>query len=163
MPPITTSKNLGTVSAIWVDNTPPSNIYMMWIDNSSQPYKRKFWDTLTQQWLEVVFVASQANILKRLNTRFGGTTSLTLNDDFYVQNVDGGSQVITLLTPQSGIKGLTYTICNYSDSKHEYTLPVRFNNNDTYTEQPPYTSWQITVAEILPSTFEWVIVNSSVL
>lgn len=163
MPPTTTSKNLGTVAAIWTGSTPPSNKFMMWIDNSTNPYKRKFWDTVTLQWLEVAFIAAQSGQLKRFNPRVGGTTVLTLVDDVYIMNVEGGAQVLTLPVPDTTMKGFTYIVSNYSSGLHTFTQSIRVNNTDTVTTQPAYTTWQITVVEYTTGVFQWCLLSSSIL
>lgn len=161
--PTTNSKNLGTVSAIHVGGTAPSNNYQMWIDNSATPYKRKFWDTLTQQWLEVAFIATQASLLKRMNTRFGGSNALTLNDDVYVMNVDGGNEVLILLAPSSSSLGISFNICNYSNAALTFSVGIRTNNVDILFNQPSYSSWEITVAETSMNIFEYCLIKSSIL
>jgi hypothetical protein len=170
----TTSKNLGTISAIWAGPLPPSNHMMMWIDNSSNPYVRKFWDTVTQQWLAVTFVASSGgnNPNKRLSIRVGGTTSLTIEDEVYVMNQILGSDVpINLLSPAATTFGLTQQICNYSSDDVVVNSPLRINTADTTLRIRAYTSVKIVIAEYYVEgvdygglqNFEWLIISNSIL
>lgn len=159
MPPSTTSKNLGQVSAIRTSATPPTNKNMMWIDNSAVPYKKKFYDTVTQQWLEVVFIASPANVLKKFKCRVGGSTQLTSSDDGYI--VTEPDSMIDLPTPTATNLGQMLTISNHNmvGLPTTFNIPIRWSNAfPTQTIIPYNMSWRIAVVEFTTGVFEWCVV-----
>lgn len=116
MPPTTTSKNLGQISAVKIGETEPSNKNMLWIDTSFNPSKKKAWDILTSSWIEVVFLPSPANITKRIIYRFFqvGDDAIYLQDeDVFYKEIDGIANV-NLPLPNANFDGKTFKLVNTS-------------------------------------------------
>jgi hypothetical protein len=54
-------KNLGTIQAIWIGTTAPSNTAMLWYDTNTGIYKHKYYDIPTSTWLYLSNTANQNN------------------------------------------------------------------------------------------------------
>ena len=53
--------NLGTIQAIWIATTAPSNTAMLWYDTNTGIYKHKYYDIPTSTWLYLNNTANQNN------------------------------------------------------------------------------------------------------
>ena len=160
----TTSKNLGLVSAVKTAPTPPSNKNLVWIDTNTNPPKKKMFDVLSQSWLEVVFLPSPANIVKRLQTTTTEDVNINTyniqNEDVFIKTISGDTY-INLPTPIADFDGKTFEIINMSiDSKIFYNNPIRTINSQDLEQQTQSTNWKILCCRI-SGQFRWTLINKS--
>ena len=116
----TTSKNLGQVSAVITSAVEPTNRNLLWYDTNFNPPKKKSYDNLTESWIEVIFLPSPANLVKKLIVK------IAVNDDpVYLQDEDVFIKTlnttldsnVNLPLPNANLEGKSFKIVNYHTNK----------------------------------------------
>lgn len=160
----TTSKNLGQVSSIKTGTTPPSNKNILWLDTNTNPATKKSFDIGTQTWLEVVFLPSPANVIKKMiisspDSNNPDTYSI-LNEDVFIKSADG-STYVNLPLPTADYNGKVFEIVNQHPSDSIYfNYPIRVNNNGDTEQLAGGTSIRI-VCSIIGGQFKWTLLSKS--
>jgi hypothetical protein len=160
----TTSKNLGQVSSIKTGTTPPSNRNLLWLDTNTNPPTKKSFDIGMQTWLEVVFLPSPANVIKKMIISSPDTnnpdTYVLLNEDVFIKTADGATYV-NLPIPTADYNGKVFEIVNHHPIDPIYfNFPIRANNTDDIEQLAGNTSLRI-VCSLTEGQFKWVLLSKN--
>lgn len=160
----TTSKNLGLIAAIKTGVTPPANKNLIWMDTNTIPPTKKSFDVGTQNWLEIVFLPSPANVIKKMIIVSAEDDNIDtysiLNEDIFIKR-NNGATFINLPLPGAEYNGKLFEIVNQHDVDLVYfNFPIKINNNFELEELSAKTSMRI-VCSLFGNSFKWIMLSKS--
>lgn len=165
----TTSKNLGMISAVKTGPNQPNNTNLIWYDTNFLPPKKKAFDTLSQDWIEIIFLPSPANITKKLIVKKTGyiDQAIYLQDEdvFIKTNSTAVDTFVNLPLANANFEGKSFKLVNlHSDSKKiMYNQPIISVGNSEITEQEAGLTFEIVCTEKVDGNgiYVWYLIDKN--